>query len=53
MKYIKVVIDMTLELPDDAEIMALEDEEDFPYVRINGQDYTPTYDWLKRIDERS
>jgi hypothetical protein len=53
MKYIKVVIDMVLEVPDDTEIMTPEDEDKLPYVRINGQDYTPLHNWLKRASDRS
>jgi hypothetical protein len=52
MKHIKVVIEMTLELSDDAEIIAPKDEDDFPYIRINGQDYTLLHQWLKRVDEK-
>lgn len=31
MKYIKVVIDMTLEFRDDTETLTPEDDDDFPY----------------------
>jgi hypothetical protein len=53
MKYVKVVIDMVLEVPDEMEIMTPEDEDELPYVRINGQDYIPLHDWLKRTNNRS
>jgi hypothetical protein len=35
MKYLKVVIDMVLEVPDDTEVMTPEDGDELPYVRIN------------------
>jgi hypothetical protein len=52
MKYLKVVLEVLFEAPEDTKIVTYSDE-DMVCLKINGQEYTPFPEWLKRGDDQN
>ena len=50
MKYIKVVIEMMFEAPDEMQLVVYPEEE-MQYLKINGQEYTVLPEWMKRNED--